>query len=98
MGAQRFQDRFRKAMGDVSKVFDRPRELFDDPEFDREQKRTLLKQWEYDLRALQVASEENMAEAEPSKTGDLLQEVRSCLRKLGDHDAPKRSASHKQGG
>jgi hypothetical protein len=102
MNAKRFHDRFHEAMGDVSKMFDRPRALFDDPEFDTEQKRRLLKQWEYDLREMQVATEENMTGSEPGTgagtNAELLQEVRFCLRRLGDPHAPGRSASTKQGG
>jgi hypothetical protein len=96
----RLQDRFYKAMNDVTRMFSRPRDLLDDREFDRDQKRRLLKQWEYDLRDIQVATEEHMAgpSAETGRNGETLREVRNCLRKLGDGDTPERSASHKQGG
>ncbi len=98
MGRDRLQERFQKAMGDVSKMFDRPRTLLEDAELDRDQKRRLLKQWEYDLREMQVAADENMPAPGAGNTGAMLQEVRVCLGKLGDADAPARSASHKQGG
>jgi hypothetical protein len=98
MRAKRFHDRFHRAMADVSRMFDRPRTLIDDPEFDVEQKRRLLMQWEYDLRELEVATEENMAAADAhgdaGSNGELLREVRQCLRQLGEAG----SASHKQGG
>jgi hypothetical protein len=102
MPAKRFQDRFQEAMNDVSKMFERPRALFDDPAFDAAQKRKLLQQWEYDLRQMQVATEENMAAPDSSPgsgtSGELLQEVQLCLRRLGDRRSPARSASHKPGG
>jgi hypothetical protein len=101
MSAKRLQDRFHRAMSDVSKMFDRPRALFEDPDFDPEQKRRLLMQWEYDLREMLVATEENMAAPESGKDsnngGELLREVRLFLRQLGDR-RPGRSVSHKQGG
>jgi hypothetical protein len=75
-----------------------PGKLLDDREFDREQKRTLLKQWEYDLRGMQVASDENMTGQGTGDAAELLREVRACLGKLGDANAPEHSASHKQGG
>jgi hypothetical protein len=98
MGADRLQDRFREAMSDVSKLFGRPRAVLDDRGFDREQKRKLLKQWEYDLRGMQVASDENMVGEGTGEAAELLREVRACLGTLGDSHAPERSASHKQGG
>jgi hypothetical protein len=96
--ARRFKDRFQEAMADVSKLFDKPAALLADRGFTADQKRKLLKQWEYDLRGLQVATEENMTAAEPEHNAELLREVRLCLGKLGDDHAPERSASHKQGG
>jgi hypothetical protein len=94
----RLHERFQAAMGDVAKLFDRPRELMADPEFNADQKRHLLKQWEYDLRALQVAADENMTGPGMGLNDELLQEVRACLGKLGDVHAPEHSASHKHGG
>jgi len=94
----RLHERFQAALGDVAKLFDRPRELIEDPEFSADQKRELLKHWEYDLRALQVAADENMTGPGMGQNEELLQEVRACLGKLGDAHAPERSASHKHGG
>jgi hypothetical protein len=98
MTGKRFQERFQAALGDVTKLFDRPRELMADAEFSADQKRELLKQWEYDLRGLQVAADENMTGPGMGLNDELMQEVRACLGKLGDSHAPEHSASHKHGG
>jgi hypothetical protein len=92
------KDRFQQAMGDVSKLFDRPGLILADREFSADQKRKLLKQWEYDLRELQVAADESMTGPKMEQNDEILREVRACLGKLGDDHAPERSASHKQGG
>jgi len=94
----RLHERFQAALNDVAKHFDRPDSLMADPDFSDDQKRELLKQWEYDLRAMQVAADENMAGPGSGRTEELLREVRQCLGKLGDDHAPEHSASHKHGG
>jgi hypothetical protein len=98
MAGRGLKDRFQEAMGDVSKLFDKPGTLLADREFTADQKRKLLKQWEYDLREMQVAAEENMAGPGMDRNADLLREVRACLGKLGDEHAPEHSAGHKHGG
>jgi len=95
---KRLHERFQAALGDVAKLFERPRQVMDDPELSADQKRQLLKQWEYDLRAMQVAADENMLGPSLGRTEELLQEVRLCLGTLGDSHAPERSAGHKHGG
>lgn len=57
-------NRFSRMLGDVSREFDRPRDILDSNDLSLGQKIKLLKEWEIDLRELQVASEENM-------TGDI---------------------------
>jgi len=98
MTGERFHERFQAALGDVTKLFDRPRELMADKDFSTDQKRALLKQWEYDLRGMQVAADENMTGPDMGRNDELMQEVRACLGKLGDSHAPERSAGHKHGG
>jgi hypothetical protein len=90
---------FDKAMNDVAKAFDHPQAICDDKDLTDEQKIKLLKQWEYDLRELQVASEENMTPpVATGQTGELLQAVRQCLSSLrADNDLALTGAS-KQGG
>jgi len=96
--SKRLHERFQAALGDVAKLFDRPDALMADRAFNADQKRALLKQWEYDLRALQVAADENMTGPGMERTEELLREVRACLGRLGDSHAPERSAGHKHGG
>ena len=92
-------NRFSKILGGVSREFDRPRNILDSIDLSAEQKIKLLREWEFDLRELQVASEENMASnASPGATADLLQECRRALARLGaDADAGGRAPT-KQGG
>lgn len=97
MATNRFQTRFQRALADVSRTFGRPRQVLDDRELNAAQKRELLEHWEYDLRAMQVATEENMTGPETGNS-ELLREVRACLQTLCDTDVPRRSASHKHGG
>ena len=92
-------NRFSKVVGDVSREFDRPRDILDSADLSAEQKIKLLKEWEFDLRELQVASEENMASnASPGATADLLQECRRALARLGAGDSAGARAPTKQGG
>jgi hypothetical protein len=94
----RLNQRFRAALDDAAKHFGRPDAVLADKTLSDDEKRHLLKHWEYDLRALQVAADENMAGPGAGNTEELLREVRACLGKLGDSHAPERSASHKHGG
>jgi len=59
----------------------------------------LLKEWEFDLRELQVASEENMTgESAPESTAELLRECRRALARLGAAAGDSGGAPTKQGG
>ncbi len=90
---------FDRALQDVSKAFRTPRAIMT-AELSPQQKDRLLQQWEYDLRDMQVASDEAMTSSLPGDTGKLLQDVKNCRTELGiDHSSAK--ASHpasKQGG
>jgi hypothetical protein len=55
----------------------------------------ILRRWEQDARALEVADDENMS---GESSGDLLQQVREALRALGADRDPDRGAPTKQGG
>jgi hypothetical protein len=80
--------RFHRMIGDVSREFEHPRAILGDHELSTEQKIRLLKEWELDLRELQVAAEENMIdENSPGTTGELLQECRRALNQLDATDA-----------
>lgn len=92
-------NRFSKAMNDVSRAFDRPRDIVASHDLSSEQKIKLLKEWEIDLRELQVASEENMAgENSSGTTAELLRECRGALARLGAVDGDSGGAPTKQGG
>lgn len=82
-----------------------PREVLAASDLTAAQKIRLLRQWEYDLRLLMVATDENMPDhqqAVPAKgdqsehAADMLVEVRRCLAAL-DADDLSTSASTKAG-
>ena len=92
-------NQFNKMLGDVSREFDHPRDILDSHDLSSEQKIKLLKEWEIDLRELQVASEENMTgDASSGTTAELLRECRLILAKLGATDGDSGAAPTKQGG
>jgi len=74
-------DRLREIQKDIPGHFGTPDNIITDHNLDAAQKLKLLKQWEFDLRQLLVATEENMAgaEARPGKSAELLQKVRRAL-------------------
>jgi hypothetical protein len=85
---------------DPSRAYASPRALFDDATLSRDRKLALLRQWEYDLRSMQVASEENMTAGCDRTAGanaEELREVRRCLRALGDK-TDEHAQSTKHGG
>lgn len=78
------QQSFEKLAADVSKHFASPEELLARQDLTREQKLALLRQWEYDLHLLQVATEENMTgDAPPGTNAEKIREVRAAAEKLG---------------
>ena len=84
---------------DPARDYVSPQHLCDDRTLTVERRIALLRQWEYDLRSIQVASEENMASASAASSGEnaeLLSEVRRCLRALGA-DSDDHAAANKQG-
>lgn len=90
----------RQAGTDPASRYGSPRELFEDDTLDHERKRALLRQWEYDLRSMQVAADENMpnmASHPGGESADFLTEVRECLRDLGDVADDESAAPNKQG-
>ena len=82
------------------RAFDRPRDIFSAHDLSPQQKIELLKEWEFDLRELQVASEENMtADTASGTTAELLRECRRVLAMLGAAaDGDSGGAPTKQGG
>lgn len=68
-----------KAKNDPASVFKTPDEVLEHEEISLEDKRAILKQWEYDELEMAVAEEENMA-AEGRRS--LLRSVHLALEKL----------------
>jgi len=92
-------NRFSEVLGDVSRAFDRPRDILGSQDLSTEQKIKLLREWEFDLRELQVASEENMtADTSSGTIAELLRECRLMLARLGAADGGAGGAPTKQGG
>jgi hypothetical protein len=85
---------FDKALQDPGLTFKRPTEILRSKDLSREQKIKLLRQWEYDVREIQVAEEENMAGPEPVT----LSSIHEALSSLGVFHDMERSAPTKQGG
>ena len=97
------QENFDKLSGDVSKHFATPEALIASKELTREQKLDLLRQWEYDLQLLQVATEENMTadtapgNAEPGANAEKLRAVHKAAEDLGVQTEPDKGGAAKTG-
>lgn len=94
---------FEKVLLDVSKAFASPEEIRQHEDLTREQKLKLLQQWEYDLKLLLVASEENMPSqgAKGDTTGssaDLMQQIHKALAQMGAEADPEKSGPAKSAG
>lgn len=77
------------ALASPASVFATPDDLVVEAALTREQKIQALRQWHYDLRELQVATEENMGGEDDA--GATLKTVEAALRRLDaetDGDAP----------
>jgi hypothetical protein len=68
-----------RVLGDPASVFATPEEVAGHPGLTREQKIEILRLWEYDAAAAEVATEEGM----PGGNGDLLQRILLALEGLG---------------
>ena len=72
---------------DIKEAISNPSKVFNDPEdvlncnLDHDDKIKILQSWEYELRDLSVAEEENMAEGESSHAG-LLSKIHDMLDRL----------------
>lgn len=65
---------------DPGSVFGGPEEVVEAPDLTAEQKRDILRRWEYDARGLAVAEEEGMGGGEAS----VLDRIEAALRALGE--------------
>lgn len=92
------QETFDKLAVDVSKHFATPEALLAAEDLSREQKLALLRQWEYDLHLLQVATEENMTgNAAPGTNAEKIRQVQMAAEKLGARLDPKKGGAAKIG-
>jgi hypothetical protein len=92
------QQSFDKLVSDVSKHFATPEALLADASLTREQKLALLRQWEYDLHLLQVATEENMTgDAAPGGNAERIRDVHAAAEKLGAELDPDHGGAAKTG-
>ncbi len=82
-----------RARLDPTAVFPSPEAVVEDPCLTREQKTDILKRWEYDACALEVAEEENMGGGEPS----MLEGVLKALAALGAERDLEHASPTKQG-
>jgi len=81
-----------EALQDVSKAFVRPRDINAAEGLSFEQKAKLLHQWEYDVRSLMVAADENMS-SDTDRTAQLLAEIHAALAELGHVPAQKAASA-----
>lgn len=93
---------FEKALLDVSKVFESPEDICHQADLTREEKLSLLQQWEYDLQLQLVAAEENMPAqgktSEPGKTAELVQRIHKLVAQMGAEANPEKTGPAKAGG
>jgi hypothetical protein len=85
---------FEKALLDPGLAFKTPDEILKRNDLSRDQKVKLLRQWEYDVREMQVAEDENMTGPQPVAIGA----IRDALRALGISPETESTAPTKQGG
>lgn len=80
------------ALSSPARVFPTPSDLFDATALTRDQKVQALRQWHYDLRELQVASDENMGSS--ADAGEQLRQVEAALRRLGVQEGSAGTTRH----
>lgn len=90
-------NRFESALQDVGRTFSHPEDISAARDITPEQKVKLLQEWEYDLRLMQVAADENMTPGKPSGALELFGRVRACLNALGVPPAEEQGVGPKTG-
>jgi hypothetical protein len=88
---------FSSMLSDVSAHYAHPSDLWNDGNLTADQKIEALRNWEQDLRLIDVAADENMTPAMPDKTADLLKDVHNLLEEAAGR-LTKTSAPTKIGG
>jgi hypothetical protein len=83
-----------KALLNPAGVFETPEEVLEANDIPREEKIKILRNWEYDIRELQVAEEENMLGPQAHE----LDRIRNALRKLDAELDTEHSPPTKHGG
>ena len=73
---------FEQALKNPGSAFESPEAIRKSDDLSREQKIKLLRQWEYDVLQLQVATEENMPPGDGDPSG--LAAIRKALEALGE--------------
>lgn len=92
------QQTFEELAADVSSHFANPEALLARQDLTVEQKLALLRQWEYDLHLLQVATEENMTgDTPPGNNAETIRDVRAAAEKLGAELSDEGSGPAKAG-
>lgn len=81
-----------KALVDARAVFKRPEDVVTARDLTREQKIEILRRWEYDARAIQVAEEEGMTAPPSVPQSAHLDLILNALRTLGAPSNAEKSA------
>ncbi len=89
--------RFEAVVSDVARSFDHPEDISAARDISAEQKVKLLQEWEYDLRLMQVAADENMIASKSTGALELYGRVRACLNKLGVPPSEEQGVGPKTG-
>lgn len=89
---------FDEALQDVSKHFSAPADILASADLTRSQKLALLKQWEYDLQLLLVATEENMTgTGGAGANAEKIQQIHAAVAQLGAESDPEKRGPAKAG-
>jgi hypothetical protein len=89
--------RFESALLNVGRTFPHPENISAARDITAKQKVKLLQEWEYDLRLMQVAADENMTAGTPCGSLELFGRVRACLNRLGVPPAEEQGVGPKTG-
>lgn len=84
------------ASADPAREFAHPKQIVAAPTLDLAAKLALLDEWEYDVRLLLGASEENMTGKDNGKNAELLKAIHDARAELGNTDDRGRGV-HKTG-